>query len=227
MWAALVVAVVALGVLAPASRAQAPSLSGELLEAQPAVVPTHETSFGAFTCDKAGTTTISFEARGFAAGPYSGTFTETGTVTIGPQTNTALDTRGVGAILDFQATFTITSEFPPGTVTGTKRLAPTAPTAPTLESIGRCDPDGSSADDVLVSVTNPHVLYDAQIDATTGARTDSGTASVLIDSTPFPATATFQQLFNSSEPPPPADCPEDDDQQGNGDDDCDDDDDSQ
>ena len=61
-----------------------------------------------------------------------GAFVETGTITIGPQTNTEIDSRGVGAILAFDATFTIDSLFPPATVTGSKTLAPTAPTVPTL-----------------------------------------------------------------------------------------------
>ena len=37
------------------------------------------------SCNAAGTSTIGFSAAGVASGPFPGTFTETGTLTIGPQ----------------------------------------------------------------------------------------------------------------------------------------------
>ena len=194
---------VSFGVLAPASFAQAPSLNGESFESDVAFGGVQETTFGPFTCNKAGTTTIPFESRGSAFGPYSGTFTETGTVTIGPQTDTSIDVRGVGAITGFAATFSVDSLFPSGLVTGNKSLSPEAPTQPSLAGgFGSCNPDGSSSsNDVSAISTNPNVLYDAQINAVTGSRTDSGTASVLIRSIPAaPSTVTFQQFFNSTEP---------------------------
>jgi hypothetical protein len=202
--------------LAPASFAQA-SLSGESLESVLSI-PGQETTFDNFTCHKGGTTTISFHAQGAALGPYSGTFTESGTFTIGPQTDTSIDTRGVGPITAFQATFTIDSDFPVGTVTGTKQLSPTAPAGSSLAVFGSCDPNGSSPpNDVVLAISNPHVLYDAQINAVTGSRTDSGTASVVIRSMPsLPSLITFQEVFNSTEPVPVA-CA---DQDGNQDDDC-------
>jgi hypothetical protein len=193
--------------MAPASFGQAASLSSESLESDSAFGVGQETTFGAFTCNKGGTTTIPFQSQGSAFGPYVGTFTETGTVTIGPQTDTSIDTRGVGAITAFEATFTIDSQFPIGTVTGSKQLSATAPTEPSLAGgFGRCDPDGSSPpNDVVAAVTNPNILYEAQINAATGSRTDSGTASILIRSMPSPSTNTFREIFNSSEPVPP-DC---------------------
>ena len=203
----------ALGAAAPASYAQAPSLTGESLEAHPGVLPGHETSFGTFTCNKDGTTTIPFEARGIALGPYTGTFEESGTVTIGPQTDTTIDSLGVGAIVGFQATFSIVSEFPPGTVTGTKSLVSPPPTGPSLAGgFGRCDPDGSEPpNDVFVFIANANVLYEAQINATTGSRSDSGNAGLVLRSTPpLGATDTFLQVFNSTEPVPPVGCDEDD-----------------
>jgi len=145
---------------------------------------------------------VPFQTQGTAFGPYSGTFTESGTITIGPQTDTTLDTRGAGAILNFQASFTISSQTPAGTVTGTKQLAPTAPTAPDLSAFGRCDPDGSSppSTDLFAIVTDPFVVYNAQINATTGTRTDTGTSSFVIRSMTDPAPASFQEAFNSSAP---------------------------
>jgi hypothetical protein len=218
-WVALRVGaatVVAFAVLTPASFGQAASLSGESFEST-LTIAGQETSFGNFNCNKGGTTTISFQTQGSALGPYTGTFTESGSFKIGPQTNTTIDTRGVGAITDFQATFAVNS--PAGTVTGSKQLSPTAPTMPSLAGgFGSCDPNGSSPpNEVLAIVTNPNVLYSAQINAFTGSRTDSGTASVLIDSMPaLPALITFQEVFNSTEPLPMA-C---DDENADQDDDC-------
>jgi hypothetical protein len=190
---------VSFGALAPASFGQAVSLDGESLESSLAI-PGQETSFGNFVCDKAGSTAVSFTTQGSAFGPYSGTFVESGSFTIGPQTDTSIDTRGVGAITAFQATFTITSQFPVGTVTGTKQLSPTAPTAPSLAAFGSCDPDGSSPpNDVIAAIGNPHVVYDAQINATTGSRTDSGTSGLIVQSIPTPPSLiTFQEGFNST-----------------------------
>jgi len=185
------------GLIAPASLAQAPSLVGETLES---VQPL---TFDSFTCNANGTTTVTFRAEGNAFGPYFGTFVETGTVTIGPQTNTTIDSRGVGVILDFQATFTITSLIPAGTVTGSKQLAPNAPTVSNLFSLGLCDPDGSSPPNtyLLASVVNPFVLYNAQINATTGSGSDSGTTNFQLQSVPAVfSPLTFQESFVPNEP---------------------------
>jgi hypothetical protein len=193
----LAVTAVSLAVLAPASFAQAVSLDGESLESSLAFAG-QQTTFGNFTCDKAGTTTISFESTGSALGPYSGTFVETGTFTIGPQTDTSIDTRGVGAITAFSATFTINSQFPVGTVTGSKQLSPTAPTGSSLAMFGSCDPDGSSPpNDVVAAISDPNLVYSAQINATTGSRTDSGTSGLIIRSA-APSLITFQESFNST-----------------------------
>lgn len=194
--------------IAPASFGQAPSLSGEFLETT-GPAPGQQTTFGNYTCNKTGTTTIPFQTQGTALGPYLGTFTETGTITIGPQTNTTFDTRGVGPILNLQASFTITSQTPAGTVTGTKQLAPTAPTQATTSALGRCDPNGSSPPntDLFAIVSDPFVVYSAQISATTGTRADSGTGSVFIQSMTSPSSpATFQEAFNSTQPTPPQQC---------------------
>ena len=185
--------------MAPASFGQALSLSGETFETVPALG--QQTTFGSYTCNKAGTTVIPFQTQGAALGPYFGTFTETGTITVGPQTDTTFDSRGTGVIVGFQASFTITSQVPSGTVTGTKQLAPTQPPPETHQAVGRCDPDGSSppATEVFAVVSNPFVLYTAQINAATGTRTDSGTSSVAIDTGPA-SPITFQESFTSTEP---------------------------
>jgi len=195
----LALTVVSLAVLAPASFAQAVSLDGESLESTLGI-PGQETTFGNIVCNKTGSTTVSFTTQGSAFGPYSGTFVESGSFTIGPQTNTSIDPRGVGPITAFQATFTISSQFPAGTVTGTKQLAPTAPATPTLAVFGSCDPDGSSPpNDVVAAISDPNVLYTAQINATTGSRSDSGTSGLIVQSIPTPPSLiTFQEGFNST-----------------------------
>jgi hypothetical protein len=188
--------------MAPASFAQTAGLNGEFFESTPAAGD--QTTFGSFTCNKSGTTVIPFQASGTAFGPYNGTFTETGTVTIGPQTNTALDATAVGPVLDFQASFTVTSTLVPATITGTKHLAPTTPTDATLSAFGRCDPDGSSppSSTVFAIVSDPFLIYDAQINAATGSRTDTGTSGWLIRSVTPTTTTSFQEAFNSTSVPP-------------------------
>ncbi len=200
----LVVTATLFALMAPASFGQATSLSGETFETAPALG--QQTTYGPYTCDKSGTTVVPFQTEGSAFGPYVGTFTETGTITIGPQTNTTIDSRGVGAILGFQASFTVSSQFPVGTVTGTKQLASDAPAGSSLSAFGRCDPDGSSppATDLFAIVSNPFLTYSATINATTGTRTDNGTSGALIQSvTDFASPLTFQEAFTSTDPVPP------------------------
>jgi hypothetical protein len=214
----LALTAVSFGVMAPASFGQAVTLAGESFES---VGVGQETTFGAYTCNKSGTTTIPFQTQGNAFGPYLGTFSESGTITIGPQTDFTIDMRGTGAVVGFQSTFTIQSVVPTGTVTGTKRLSPTAPSASSLAAFGLCHPDGSSPpNDVLALLEDPLLLYDAQINASTGSRTDSGTASIVMQSNPtVSAPASFQESFNSTQaqpPPEPQPCADDDDQHGHG-----------
>jgi hypothetical protein len=198
-------ALIALGTLTPSSFAQTPTLTGESLETLPG---NGSLTFDEFTCDKDGTTTIPFTSSGLALGPYTGTFTETGTITIGPQTNTTISSLGVGPILAFDATFEITSNFPLGTVTGSKSLAPETPSEATLSAFGRCDPDGSTnPDNVFAIVSPPFIEYTAQIDSALGSRTDTGTGSVLLQTLPpTPDAPFFQQVFNSDQQEPPGEC---------------------
>jgi hypothetical protein len=212
---------VSLGAAAPTAVAQTASLSGETLQSQD-LLPGNDTTFGDFTCDKDGNTTFSYTTTGAAGGPYVGTFVENGTITIGPQTNLAIDSRGVGAILAFNATFTIDSVFPPATIGGSKSLAPTAPTEATLAAFGRCEPDGGDPPTaVFALISSLNVLYEADISAATGNRSDSGIAGLVIETTAVPGSATFQESFTSTEPVPEA-CVEDEQGGGNsqGDDDC-------
>jgi hypothetical protein len=80
-----------------------------------------------FDCHPDGISTVSYSATGLATGPYPGPFTVQGTVTIGPQT---ADPGGqvpgtlAGPILDLHETFTISSDLPAATISGTKTHQP-------------------------------------------------------------------------------------------------------
>jgi hypothetical protein len=134
-------------------------LTGESLLASEIGNPGTSTVTG--TCNPLGTSTFNFTVTGTATGPYPGTFTETGTVTIGPLVNAT----------SFNSTFTINS--PAGNVTGTKDL-----TGFEATSLGLCGtaafPTGG-ADSLHFEGT---VSYTATITTPTGTGTDSGESFV-------------------------------------------------
>jgi hypothetical protein len=108
-----------------------------------------------FDCNPTGDSTFTFEVSGVATGPYPGTFTETGTVTVGPQTNA----NGTGTVTAFEAQFTINSAA--GTVNGRKTL-PANPSS----AVGICGPDAGS---IFVDLA-----YRATITTLAGTATDQG-----------------------------------------------------
>src|SRR5947209_16051450 len=119
--ALVVVAAVVGGLAAPAAaQADAVGLTGETLTGAgpggPNGVPTTN-----YTCNPTGTSSADFSVSGTATGPYPGTFTATGSVSYGPETNPS----GFLFVHTFTEHFTIQSAN--GTVTGTKQLATTAP----------------------------------------------------------------------------------------------------
>lgn len=118
-----VLAIFALSGVATAAPA-VPSLEGETLQA------TGQLFDHAATCDPSGSSTIAFHWSGLATGPYPGTFTEDGVVTIGPQTAFGAGRFGfaLGQVTQFDASFTIVS--PAGTVTGSKHLIAPVPANP-------------------------------------------------------------------------------------------------
>lgn len=139
-------------------------------------------------CDTAGTSTINFNASGTAFGPYPGTFTESGTVQVGPQTfpnvfSSFLADVGFGEVTTLTATFSIDSPSTGSTVTGTKSLI-----LPSNENFdyGRCS--SFSGEDVpTFNYTDGHgtatsftaaVEYDASLHTPAGNYHDSGTANV-------------------------------------------------
>ena len=86
----------------------------------------------------------------------------------------------MGAITAFHATFTIDSQFPVGTVTGSKQLSTTAPAGSSLAVFGSCDPESPRPPTTWSWGQQPEPVYTAQINATTGSRTDSGTPGLII-----------------------------------------------
>jgi hypothetical protein len=141
--AVFVVAVAA--TLVPSGAAQTPgTLSGELFVA-PGYPVGPISPAPPSECNADGTSTVHFSAEGIASGQYPGTFTETGTYTLGPQTSpvgsvpTGLPgvpgTGMVGPVLTFEAQFQIDSGLT--VVTGTKTLSATFQGVPHT-SYGAC-----------------------------------------------------------------------------------------
>jgi hypothetical protein len=144
-------------------------------------------------CNPTGNSTFSFQLAGIAAGPYSGTFTENVTVTVGPQTGPPLDGFGgpftpssfgfnTGPVLSWDASFTIYSGN--YTVTGTKHLSAVAPT-----NIGFCaELDNQSGTIFTVPVTGflkvanaANLSYDAKIHgADGGVYADTGNSKSIV-----------------------------------------------
>jgi hypothetical protein len=135
------------------------------------------------SCDTASTSTVSWTAQGVATGPYPGTFTASGTLTIGPQTLPGShppvpgrEGTVAGPLQSFEESFTITSGTT--TITGTKSLQ--LPVA--SGTLGTCQHvtqfpildlfDGQGT----VVEANASTRYQATISGTAGTSTDSGQA---------------------------------------------------
>src|SRR2546428_8337836 len=158
---ALVIAIATL--FAPAAQAQVPppTLSGEHFAGVPEVTT---------NCHPDGTSTVTFTVSGAATGPYPGTFTETGSATIGPQTLSPGGGQSIGTLLTFDAVFTISSAT--GDVTGTKTLAFPVTNPATQLAIGQCNTfNDTELEDVIDRFT---VRYEAQISTPAGDFADRG-----------------------------------------------------
>jgi hypothetical protein len=172
-----------LGLLAAVQAAGQP-LELEDLTAPPATFAT------TYSCNTAGTSTVSWTAQGVATGPYPGTFTASGSLTIGPQTLPGQHPPGpnnegtvAGPIESFQETFTIQSGTT--TITGTKTLDPqaTSGTQGTCQQVSQFPIlDFFDGQGTVVEV-NAQTLYDAEINAVTGTETDHGIAFVSLSDT--------------------------------------------
>jgi hypothetical protein len=188
-WFAGVLLVLALATVPAAASAQtAPPTLGT---GGPFVAETFVGSLPEVTtnCDPDGTSTVSYETAGTAFGPYPGTYTESGTATIGPEV------AGLGGfILTFQASFTIDS--PVGQVVGTKTLP-----LPQSDFRGGTCFDGP-VPPALRRLVIPGfgATYEARIQTPSGdVFRDRGTTDVQLQDLPGDNLATdfFQETFAS------------------------------
>ena len=116
-----------------------------------------------------------------ATGPCTGTFAETGTLTIGPQTQVPVNVGGfnssfnlnAGPILSFESTFTIVSG--ETTITGTKTLAAELFNQGVCGHFETMDATGTVLD------TFANVSYNATIVTPTGTFADNGIAVARVD----------------------------------------------
>lgn len=180
-WPALlstVVFAIACAQPAAAQGSTPPTLSGEFLSGVPQVT---------FACNLSATSTISYTVSGTATGPYPGTFTEAGTVSLGPQ-----PLPGIAVpILTFQASFAITS----GTdrITGMKSLF----TGPQNLAPNRafCVPG-------FIRSFGAAAAYDAQIVTASGIFSDHGLAGAALNEGSLYPVPNFVEFFVSSLPAP-------------------------
>jgi hypothetical protein len=165
----------------------------------------------------------SFESTGLAAGPYPGTYTESGTFTIPTATRTMFPPADA-----FEATFEIVSG--PNVITGTKTMQ---------TGFGRCEDDfGGGRDGSEVFIV---AEYQARIETPNGAFTDRGTSEVVVQDRQISpdrperlqehietfVSALPMPIPVPDVPPPPPECDDEDGDDGLAvadDDDCDDDD---
>lgn len=187
------VAMLVLCVPAAAAQVRPPTLTGESLAAGLFTTPPGLGSIAVTSaaCNPAGNSSFSYRVSGPAAGPYPGTFTETGTVTMGPQDIPSGFSNPNALITGWAVSFTITS--PAGSVTGTK----TFPTGAT--GVGICTTASQSPIGVAqyaANVVPPGLAYKATINAS-GAQFGDHGLSFPVTFNDGPATAASNN-FNES-----------------------------
>jgi hypothetical protein len=191
----LAMAALALPVGTASAQVPPPTLTGETLLGGLFVPPATSTVVvTSASCDPAGTSTFTYQASGPATGPYVGTYSETGTVTMGPQ-NT-LGTPPNGQVTSWTASFTITSAI--GTVTGTKSLPPNTPgIAGICKGSDVFFPAQRSAATGLQNV----LVYKAIITVPGGAQfADQGGSEASVNEFPdIPAFDNFFEMFTSTQ----------------------------
>jgi len=200
--AAIVGFVVSVWMPATVAADTAPSLSGEFL------VGEGENLDVTGSCSQTGTSTITYSVSGVAVGPYTGSFTEIGTVTIG-QTPTGNFSLGfpIKQVTTLEAFFTIDSTV--GQVTGSKRLIEQSNVVHGLcEDFTNYTPPGTSS---LISGTYQRVCacayglsYEALIETGAGTFQDSGNSGLLIEELQLTAGTgvaeadVFNEAFSST-----------------------------
>ena len=176
-------------VQAAGSQTLSPSLTGEFLSSTTFATITY------FDCDDTGGS-LSFSAAGIASVPYLGTFTETGTVTLGPRDIPIPGMPGqfVAPILSFEAEFTITSAL--GTVMGSKTM-----TAASDANVGFCTPSLGGTDPDMAQIIAATLRYEATLP---DGSTDQGSSFANFNASseppaPSPPQLEFREGFTSDE----------------------------
>jgi hypothetical protein len=184
------------------------TLDGEMLDAETArnfldrIDRPGEVTVEAVNCsidENQGTGTISYTATGDAVGPYPGTFTETGTFTLGDAPPDA-SLPGQRTITSFTAEFEIDSPTTGTRITGTK-------SAENVPLIARCyELEGTNLPgtaQVRIAVPGagevPVTTYEAKIETSAATFVDRGTAYVFLREVSFSDGDTSGELINFSE----------------------------
>lgn len=171
------------------------SLTGEKLSGNSFTRPSPVFEVTSKTCNLEGDSTISYRSEGTAVGPYPGTYTETGTVTIGPHEFLGPGPTGTsGPVTAFTAEFEIVSG--DTTITGTKTGG-----SPVHEFANRglCfvfeedTPTFHTKIETYAFVTSG--TYEARIESSDGCRIEEGTTQLngtdqTVDSDTKPSTGT-------------------------------------
>lgn len=143
------------------------------------------------SCNPDRSGTASYTVSGAALGPYPGTYTESGTITLGAPLPTNPFFNRVETL---QATFTIDS--PVGRVTGTKTLRADRPSNSPV-SAGSCENVGR-----LIFFLVRDASYEARIQTAAGEYVDRGFTSLRLDSvnrpsSPDPVQGFFYEEYRS------------------------------
>jgi hypothetical protein len=158
----------------PSAPPQPLNLTGEFLYSVDA-------SAGTASCNADGSGTITYQSTGTASGPYPGTFSEQGTVTIGPAPGGVPSPGVESPVTGFSATFVIVSGST--TITGAKSFAPTGPVSPGAQC---------SASIVGLSYARTNVHYFATLGRPGAPYNDLGNGQVTVS---FPPTGGPQGSF--------------------------------
>ena len=192
------VAVLVLRVPAASAQVPPPTLTGESFAAGLFTTPAGLGSIAvtSASCNPAGSSSFSYRVSGPAAGPYPGTFTETSTVTMGPQNIPSGFSNPTALLTGWTVIFTITS--PAGSVTGTKTLP-----AGTI-GVGICTTASQSpvgVEQYAANVVPPGLAYTATA-TVSGAQFGDHGLSVPVTFNDVPATAAsnnFNESFTSEQ----------------------------
>jgi len=177
-----------------------PTLTSEFLSAFPEFIPTSTVDIVA-TCDPARTSTIAWSVSGDAFGPYPGTFVETGTATVGPQTAPAfVNGLQLGYLISVEAYFAIDS--PTGQVIGSKRLTGSTDLGGCRDLDDFVAPDGTHVNGTFRRVAALSMSYEAIIITDDAAYIDSGTSGLLLEhfaGTGITEVEAVQEAFTSTQ----------------------------